>query len=202
MSDLLGIDVVQHMRQAKALEHEVPARLQQLPYYPVWLRQIPLQQQDSPSALQGCTFIKQLPDFHLHLLRLSYLGLTLASTWYMLSVPYGVGCKMLGGHSACNAEKGRLEFMLFVYLWQVAAIENPQQLFLAVIAKAEVTFPCEYAREEPATPAPTTTKSHTCASTLYCDTCKCNPCLASPRRMRAYNSMNRTDINGHTRVQR
>ena len=50
---LLGIDVVEHMCQAKALEHQVPARLQQLSNNSVWLGQVPLKKQHPPPIL--CT---------------------------------------------------------------------------------------------------------------------------------------------------
>ncbi len=52
-SDLLCIDIVEHMCQAKALQHQVASWLQQLPHNPVWLRQVPLEQQHPPPILQA-----------------------------------------------------------------------------------------------------------------------------------------------------
>lgn len=48
---LLSIDAVHTMCQAKLLEHEVTARLKQLANDAVWLLQISLNQQNTPTSL-------------------------------------------------------------------------------------------------------------------------------------------------------
>lgn len=48
---LLCIDAFNRLLQPQSLEHEVAPRLQQLPNDPIWLGQIPLQEQDAAAIL-------------------------------------------------------------------------------------------------------------------------------------------------------
>ncbi len=52
---LLRVNLVHSMRQAQALEHEVPSWLQQLSNYAIWLRKVTLQHKHPPPILHACS---------------------------------------------------------------------------------------------------------------------------------------------------